>query len=324
MENKQPVTIGVDVSKETLEVAILFTDSSFTEQQFSNDARGLKQLLAWVAKHGAQQCRICVEATGGLELDLCLAGYDAGHPITVAAPVLIARFRESLGIRGKTDRVDARIIARFVFAIPPENDWQKPSPAVQALRDALKWRRELVKCHTMLSNCANTLRDAKQKKVAATSLKHHEKQLDKINASMDTIIAQDEHLTQLHQLLCSIPGIGTQTAAALCAVLDDNTFRHPKQLAAYIGITPKHRQSGNCAAPTPISKQGNADLRTLLFMAGLSARVHNPTIRAFADQLSRRRPELSKKQIIVACAHKLTRIIHGVATHKKPFDPSCC
>ena len=322
MENKQANTIGVDVCKATLDTALLFTDGSFAEAQFSNDATGIKKLLAWAKQHGAQRCVLCVEATGNLELDLCIAGSNAGHPIKIATPTAVAGFRKSLNLRNKTDGVDARLIAQFIAAIPRGNDWKKPSKAALALRDALKGHRQLTQAHTALSNCVNTMRDAKQKRIMAASLKHLDKQLDKIHATMADIIAQDKRLTQLYQLLCSIPGIGPQTAAIRCAVLDNNTFENPNQLAAYAGITPMRRQSGDCEGRTRITKIGDAHLRTALFMAALSARLHNPIIKAFADQLSRRRPELTKKQIIVACAHKLARMVYGVVKHQKPFDPN--
>ena len=321
MQNRQPATIGVDVSKDTLDAAVLFTDNSYAEAQFSNNTKGIKKFLAWAKKRRASQCPICVEATGGLELDLCIDGYDAKHPIRVEAPALIANFRKSLNLRNKTDGVDARLIARFAYAIPTGNYWQKPSQAVIALRDALKSRRQLIQCHTDLGNSIRTLRNAEQKRIMTASLKHLKKQIDKIDATMEAIINQDEQLTQLYQLLRSIPGVGLQTAAILCAVLDTNTFENPKQLAAYIGITPRVKQSGNSEAQTRITKTGDAHLRRAIFMASLSARRYNQIIREFADQLSRCRPELTKKQVIVACARKLAQIIYGVVKNNKPFDP---
>ena len=83
------------------------------------------------------------------------------------------------------------------------------------------------------------------------------------------------------------------------------------------------KQSGNYEAKGRISKIGNAQLRSGLFMAALSARLHNPVVKDFADKLEQR-TSLSKKQIIVACAHKLARIIYGVLKHHKPFGPNYC
>ena len=90
MEPKQPATIGIDVSKETLDTVLLFTDDSFTAKSFSNEPAGIKQLLTWVAKQGGQSCALCLEATGGLELELCLSGYQAKHPIRLVIPSRIA------------------------------------------------------------------------------------------------------------------------------------------------------------------------------------------------------------------------------------------
>ena len=92
MENKHPATIGVDVSKDTLDAAILFTDDSFATAQFNNDAEGIKQLLAWAAKHDAQQTRIYVVANRSFELDLCIKGDDAGHPIVIDRPMQVGTF----------------------------------------------------------------------------------------------------------------------------------------------------------------------------------------------------------------------------------------
>ena len=321
MENKHPAMIGVDVSKDTLEVAILFTDNSFAEAQFSNDAEGIKQLLAWAAKHDAQQSRICVKANRNFELDLCIEGDDAGHPIIIARPTQVASFSKSISMRNQTDDVDARLIARFAFAIGDDNYWKKPQEALLTLKDTLRWREHLTKYHKMSSDYAETLRDAELKKRVAAELNYFQEQIREIDALLYEIILKDEQLTHYHQLLRSIPGIETPTAAALCAVFIDNTFEHPKQLGAFIDITPMRKQSEDYEAKPQISKGGNAQLRKMLFIDARSARVHNPVIQAFADQLSQRRPDLVETQIIVACAHKLARIIYGVLKYDKPFDP---
>ncbi len=320
VKHKQPAAIGIDVSKDTLEVALLFVDESFSEAQFRNNIKGIKQLLAWLAEQGAKCCPICVEATGGLETNLCERASRAKNPIQVAPPAQVAYFRKSLNMRNKTDGDDARLIARFAVS-NPNYRWTSSSQAIQTLKDALKRRHKLTLAKTMLRNSEKTLRTAGQKRSAAADLRHLEQRIDQIDASIERLIAENEQLAQTCKLLCSIPGIGMQIAATLCAVLDDNTFEHPKQLAAFIGIALMRRQSGNCEARAHISKIGKRCLRTALFMAALSARLHNPIIRDFANRLQRRRPELSKKEIIVACAHKLARIIHGVLKHNKPFDP---
>ena len=138
MQNRQPATIGVDVSKNTLDAALLFTDESYTEAQFDNDTKGIKKLLAWAKKHGASQCPICVEATGSYEYGLCSEGDHAGHPISIARPAQVASFRDSLGLRNKTDGVDARLIALFEWKIGNDNYWKKTSEATRALKDKLK------------------------------------------------------------------------------------------------------------------------------------------------------------------------------------------
>ena len=169
MEPKQPATIGIDVSKETLDTVLLFTDDSFTAKSFSNETAGIKQLLIWVAKQGGQSCPLCLEATGGLELELCLSGYQAKHPIRLVIPSRIANYRKSLALRNKTDCDDARLIARFAMTMPTV-DWQPPSPTAQCLHDLLKRHRMLTQTYITLSNSANTLRNRMQQRSAAADL----------------------------------------------------------------------------------------------------------------------------------------------------------
>ena len=320
MKSKQSATIGVDVSKKTLDTAILFTDGSYLSNCFNNDATGIEQLLTWVSKQGAESCPLCLEATGGLELELCLSSYQAQHPVRLVIPSRIANYRKSLTLRNKTDCDDARLIAQFAMSIPTEN-W-KPRPQImQCLHDLLKRRRALTQTHTALSNSANTLRDRRQQRSANADLNYIQRRIAQIDATIEKVIASDKQLAPKQRLLCSIPGIGKQTAAMLCAFVDIQSFKNAKQLCAFIGIAPMRNQSGECEAKGHISKIGDARLRSTLFMAALSARAYNPRLRAFANQLQQRRPDLTKKQIIVACAHKLTRIVYGVLKHNTPFDP---
>ena len=144
--------------------------------------------------------------------------------------------------------------------------------------------------------------------------------IKQIDASIEKVIATNHQLRQTQSLLCSIPGIATQTAATLGAHIDINTFQNAKQLCAYIGIAPMRNQSGSREAKSHISKIGSARLRSALFMAARSARVYNPILRDFTDRLQHRCPDLRKKQIILACAHKLTRIVYGVLKHNCPFN----
>ena len=312
-------TIGVDVSKKTLDTAVLFTNDSYVSQSFSNDAQGIKQLLRWLAKQRAKGCPLCVESTGSLHVELCLAAHHAKHPVRIVKPSRIISFRRSLDDRNKTDCDDARLIALFTNTIKT-GDWTPPTPTIQRLLDLLKWRRVLVQSQVALRNTLSTMRDPRQRQFALTDIKTLQQRIDKLDASMAKIIAADIQLSEKQALLCSIPGVGDQTAARCCASIDINDFDDAGQLSSFAGLTPMRRQSGDYEAPTHISKMGNGDIRCALFMAALSASVYNPIIRAFADRLKQRRPNLSRKQIIVACAHKLLRIIYGVLKHNRPFD----
>ena len=321
METKQPTMIGVDVSKHTLDKALLLSDNNYTSQCFSNDDEGIKHLLSWVAERGAKHCPLCVEASGGGELTLCSSAYKAGHSVGQVTPLQVANYRKSITLRNKTNCDDARLIARFATTVST-TDWHPKSPTIQRLHDFLKRRRMLKQMYIAMSNSADTLQDRTQYRSACSELNYIQGRIKKIDASMDKVIGSDEQIAERCKLLCSIPGIGELTAAIISAGINIDDFQNARQFCAFVCITPMRHQSGRYEAKSRISKIGDAHLRSALFMSALSARAHSPFIRDFADEMQSRRTDFTKKQVVVACAHKLGRIIYGGLKHNRPFDPN--
>ena len=321
METKQPTMIGVDVSKDTLDTALLFDDDNYTSQCFSNDDEGIKHLLSWVAEQGAKHCPLCVEASGGFELTLCSSAYKAGHSVRRVTPPQIANYRKSITLRNKTDCDDARLIAKFAATVST-TEWHPISSNIQRLRDLLKRRRMLKQVYTAMRNSADTLQDPTQCRSAQSDLKHIQRRIKQIDACIAKVISSDKQLAKRCKLLCSIPSIGELTAAIIIAGINVDDFQNARQFCAFMGITPMRRQSGRCESKSRISKIGNVHLRSALFMCALSARAYSPLICNSADKLQSRRTDLTKKQVILACVHKLGRIIFGVLKHQHPFDPN--
>ena len=320
METKQPTMMGVDVSKHTLDTALLLDDGNYTSQCFSNDDEGIKHLLSWVAEQGARHCPLCVEASGGFELTLCSSAYKAGHSVRRVLPIQIANYRKSITLRNKTDCDDARLIAQFA-ATASTTEWQPIPPNIQCLRDLLKRRRMLKQMYIAMRNSADTLQDRTQCRSACSELNYIRRRIKQIDASIAKVIGSDEQIAERCKLLCSIPGIGELTEAIISAGINIDDFQNARQFCAFVCITPMRRQSARRESKSRISKIGDAHLRSALYMSALSARVYNLPVRNFADELQSRRPDFTQKQLIVTCAHKLGRIIFGILKHHRPFDP---
>ena len=220
-------------------------------------------------------------------------------------------------VRTKTDKVDASVIARFCRSQSPE-PWHPPSPRMWELR-ALVRRCAALRVQELQRRAQGTA-----SALVAASLECTIASLDgEIKAISDTVTAliqADDHLRTSHDLLTSIPGLGSQSAAVLLAEISDfRAFGHNKQITAFVGLNPQDRQSGSSVrGRARISKVGNARLRAILYMCALTARRHNPTLKTFADRL--RDTGKSPKVVLLAVARKLLVIAYGIMKTRRPFE----
>lgn len=144
------MVVGIDVSKKTLDVALLNVGAKPQHKVFSNDGVGHQALLAWLIEHRAQAVHACLEATGTWATDAALALHAAGHRVSLVNPAQIHAFGRSGLKRTKTDKADALLIARFCQMHQPPA-WTPLSPQLQQLQglirrlehldEMLRWRR---------------------------------------------------------------------------------------------------------------------------------------------------------------------------------------
>jgi transposase len=262
-----------------------------------------------------------MEATGRYGNDLAHYLYEAGHPVSVVNPKWIKDYAGSQGMRNKTDRADARLIAQYCDR-HELTLWTPPDPLYVDLQATT---RRLKGLKDMRQQERNRLKSAPPSNVVRDDIKQHIAQLEQRIERLDRQI-QDfikSHPVLLHQclLLKTITGIGLLTAAILIAEIQDiNRFENADQLAAYAGLTPSSRQSGSSLnTQARLSKAGRSEIRAALYFPTLNARRFNPIISSFCDRLV-----LNGKQPIVAIGaamHKLIRIVYGVLKHQQPFDP---
>ncbi|TNC94360.1 MAG: transposase IS116/IS110/IS902 family protein, partial [Stygiobacter sp.] len=152
------------------------------------------------------------------------------------------------------------------------------------------------------------------------SIANLDAEIKAVSDAVAALIQADEHLRTSHDLLVSIPGLGSQSAAVLLAEIPDfRAFSHNKQITAFVGLNPQDHQSGSSVrGRSRISKVGNARIRAILYMCALTARRHNPTLKAFADRL--KEAGKSPKVVLVAVARKLLVIAYGVMKTRRPFE----
>ncbi len=283
---------------------------------------GFEQLTAWLASHQVVSLHVCLEATGSYGEALALHLFKAGCPVSVVNPAAVKAFAASRLTRTKTDKVDAELIARFC-QLPPPVAWQPPAPAVRGLQALVRRLESLIE---MRVSEDNRLSSGISIEAVRHSLQEHIKYL--VEEIKQTELMIREHinnhpdLKEQSDLLDSIPGIGTTTAALLLAEITDFTqYRSARQVAAYAGLAPRERRSGTSVrGRTCLSKIGNARLRIALYFPAITALRCSAFFQQWASGMRERGK--SKMAVIGAAMRKLIHLAYGVLKTGMPFDPN--
>jgi len=312
------VTVGIDISKAKFDAAILFSDNKVKTKKFENKLNGFSELIDWFKKHKALDPHICLEATGIYSEALAVYLFELNHKVSVVNPAKIKGFSQSELSRNKSDNADAKLIARFCRAMDPP--FWKPKP--QHIRELGDWVRRLKGLQDLHQQETNRLDVASAciKVSIQAIMELLEKEIEQVKKKIKIHIEQHPDLQTKQQLLETIPGIGEATIAQVLAFIGNiEDFKNARQLAAFVGLNPKQRQSGSSIqGRTRLSKIGDANLRKAFYMPAVVAKRYNPIIKAFCERLEAAgKPTML---IIGAAMRKLIHIIYGVLKSGKAFD----
>ena len=305
--------VGIDVAKATLDVAI---GSDGELVQVENNEAGIAQLVKRLGE--AAPALVVLEATGGYES--LVAAAVAGREIAVAVvnPRQVRDFAKATGVLAKTDRIDARVLARFAEAVRPE---PRPLPTAEAkeLEEFLGRRRQIVDMLTMEKNRLSIASTERMKK----SLKKHiawlEEALRRANDDIDTAVRNSPAWREQEDLLRSFKGIGPVTARTVVGELPELGRLNRKKIAALVGVAPFNRDSGTLQG-TRTCWGGRANVRQVLYMATISAVRCNPVIRRV--YLALRARGKKHKVALVACMRKVLTILTAMVRDQRRWSPS--
>ena len=312
------VVLGIDISKEKFDVALL-CGSKWACKTYKNNSSGHNALMTWLKNRDAQNAHICLEATGVYGDGLALALYQGKYNVSVVNPACIKGFSQSELCRTKTDKADAKLIARYTQAMKPLL-FKPEEKRILLLR---QWTRRLDNLNGIIGQEKNRL-DVSCPEVTETILDHItilEAQIVIVKEKIKEIIDDNDDLKTKSDLLETIPGVSEATIPRILAYIGNpERFETAKEMAAFVGLNPKQRQSGTSVhGRTRLSKMGNAHMRKALYMPALVAIRHNPTIQAFSKRLEEKGK--AKKSIIGAAMRKLVHIIYGILKTQTPFIP---
>ena len=258
-----------------------------------------------------------MEATGGYEVSLAEYLYDNGFKVSVVNPARIKGFAMSRLSRVETDKADCELVAYFCEAMKPDL-WH---PIPRHIQELQQWIRRL---DILIAN--KTQESNRMKGAAPEVIGRIQCHIDFLNIEIQEVeqliadhIKQHKDLEDKNKLLASIPGIGAKTIAIVLAFLSIENFDSAKQVAAFVGLNPKPRQSGSSVRGIGrISKTGDADLRKAFYMPAVVSLRFNPIIKSFAERL--RSAGKPKMVVVIAAMRKLLHTIYGVLKNSFPFS----
>lgn len=310
MNQSSPLFIGIDVSKNLLDVFIRPTQEAFSSE---NSELGISALIDRIKS--LRPHRVVVEATGGFEIPVVAALADAGLAVGVVNPRQIRDFARAIGKLAKTDRIDASVLAHFAQAVNPQLR-PLPDKETRELSDLMARRRQIIE---MIMAEKNRLGKAAHPVVKG--IKAHirwlEKQLDEIDKDIEAMIRRSPVWQEKEDLLKSVPGVGPVLSRTLLAQLPELGESTHKQLSALAGVAPFNRDSGALRGRRTIFG-GRASVRAVLYMGALVAIRHNPKLKSFYERL--RKAGKPAKVAIIACMHKLLILLNAIIKTKTPWQ----
>jgi transposase len=301
--------VGIDVSKDRLDVAVLGEERVW---QVDNTSKGIDELVQQM--QALQPELIVVEATGGYQRAVVEALFWAGLAVAVVNPARVRQFARACGLLAKTDKLDAQVLAVFGQKVQPRHYTGK-SEAEKQLRALLVRRRQLDEILKAEQNRLRTISPSLQGSVARiiACLKNEKKLLDE---QIQQFMKEQEDWQEPTEILYSAPGVGKVTTATLLAELPELGKMDRKKIAALVGVAPMNYDSGRKRGYRK-TKGGRGDVPSVLYMATRVATRYNPLIQTQYQQLLKRGK--LKKVALTACMRKFLTILNAMLRDRQPF-----
>jgi transposase len=306
----EAIYVGIDVSKDRLDVHVLPTGEAFA---VARDGNGLNELLERLGR--VAPTLIAVEATGGFETIVAAAIAGAHLPLAVVNPAQVRHFAQAIGKRAKTDPIDAAVIARFAEAVKPEPR-ELPNEAGRMLAELVSRRLQLIEMLVAERQREKRATGARVRKSLARHIAALEKELPVIDRDIDTLVRGSPVWREKEDLLITFPSVGRTIARTLLADLPELGRLTRRQIASLGGIAPFTRQSGQWKGKSMIAG-GRPITRSALFLAALTASRCNPVLRDFYQRLL----AVGKPKMValIAVARKILTILNAMLRDRKPW-----
>lgn len=322
---------GIDVAQDELVVSLGRIDEDmaieiYGYKVFSNDTKGFTTLLLWVNKLAGEGNAVCfvMEATGIYHEQLAYFLDDRGLAVSIVLPNKMSNYFKTLETKTITDKTASEAIAKFGLERKLDR-WVRPKEVYKRLRQLSRERGQIVELRTMAKNQLHA--ESAGAEPHNSSLARIEKHIAFLDAQEKEIVGEirgliqnDADVQKIVLLICSIPGVGLLTAAAVLAETNGfDLIKNKKQLTSYAGLDVKEKQSGTSVKGKPrISKKGNKHLRKAMHLPALTAIRLDENFKALFIRLVQKHG--IKMKAVVAVQRKLLEMIYTVYKTNTKYD----
>lgn len=316
--------VGIDIGKDDFYACykVKYADDSVVikgTKKFINNFKEMDQFYEWCQKrskkHEAELVFI-MEATGVYYEEVAYYLHAKNEKVSVQLAQKIKYFAKSLNLKTKTDKVDSKIIADFGMEknLAGIDLWTPPGKQFKAIRDLTREHTNIKQKQSSAKVQLHALDTAHEINPRVIEMKKEQilfysDQINQIESELKRLVKLDKELDEKITKVCTIKGVGFMTA--LKVLSETNAFMlftSIRQLVSYAGLDIVHRESGAFKGRTKISKKGNANLRSALYMPALNASVYNDKLKTYYERINQR--QKAKKQGTVAVMRKLLILIY--------------
>lgn len=315
------ISVGIDVSKAKIDVAWLMADQSVRVSKFSNTTQGMQELIVQFKKHRTAVTVPCViESTGDYHLLGSVMLSQAGYCVNLINPLITKQYQKNSIRQAKSDRVDARILAKIGLLETNLKVFTSTIDSIMA-KKLLSLLAQLEKTEQRLKACAQQFFDTQAQlhcHVLDTVVLDHP-----LRSVQDVIVMIKQLLVNIapaetHRLAQTMPGVSVQSLAVILCGLRDKQFNHRDQLVAFVGLDVRARRSGTWQGKERLSKRGNGYLRKVLYQIAWGLKTHHPIYQAYYQRLYKEEKK-HYTTTLIAIARKFLRYLFAVY-----FKPMGC
>ena len=306
MQAENEAFIGIDVSKKTLDIAV---GQKGKFQTIDNSPIAIRRFVSSLVPQTIAQ--VVIESTGGLEQPIIRALSGASISVALINPARVRHFAKATGLYAKTDRLDARVLAEYGKSVKLR-PYTQPSEEEIELSDLGSRRKQLLEMVVAEKNRYQAMTRLHQS--IGEHLAWLETEVKEIEEKIEALLEGSKEWKEKREILTSCKGVGKVTAFTLLAELPELGTVNRKEIASLVGVAPINRDSGRKRGRRT-TYGGRSKVRSVLYMAALSAIRFNPAIRKFYNRLVESGKE--KMVALVAAMRKLLTILNAMIKNKQ-------